>query len=84
MSAVKSEHIFVVFFLAILNVFLKMKKSSILLFSVSCFIILKLSTTRFLLVKVDKKEISGDQGDVDAEIENLGKFFVISLIVSFF
>ena len=56
-----------------------MKKSSIILFAVSCFIILKFSTTRFLLVKVDKKENSGDQGDLEAEIENLGKFFVISL-----
>merc|ERR1712224_152857 len=51
--------------------FFKMKKSSILLFSVSCFIISKFSMTRFLLVKVDKKENSGDQGDVDAEIQNL-------------
>jgi len=48
-----------------------MRKSSILLFSVSCFIISKFSMTRFLLVKVDKKENSGGKGDLEAEIQNL-------------
>ena len=38
------------------------------------FIILQNSMTRYLLVKVDKKENRSDQSDLEVEIKNLGKF----------